>query len=140
MSDWSEALTVTIVNLPPEAPSINGPRIGKVGEYSSNKFTFSSTDPDGSNISYYIKWGDGTITEWTNFKSSDTPHTENHAWDSKGKYTIQAKVKDAHGVESDWSTFEISIPYNRITNYNPIMNFIKLFMQNIFNRIIMVYG
>ena len=52
------AFTITAVaNEPPYAPIINGPTYGKTGtEYN---YTFSTIDPDGDDVYYYIHWGDG---------------------------------------------------------------------------------
>jgi len=104
---------VTIVeNEPPNAPTIEGETSGKPG--TSYPYTFTSTDPDGNQISYYIKWDDGSITDWTAFQASGPPgYSESHTWDEQGTYTIEAKAKDTYGVESDWATLDVTMPRNR---------------------------
>jgi hypothetical protein len=93
-SEWSDVYPVTIVeNEPPNAPAIEGETSGKPGN--SYPYTFTSTDPDGNQVSYYIKWDDGSITDWTAFQASGPPgYSESHTWDEKGTYTIEAKAKD----------------------------------------------
>ncbi|MCK4902460.1 MAG: PKD domain-containing protein, partial [Thermoplasmatales archaeon] len=111
-SDWSPyPLIVEIVNNPPTASVINGPTNGDVG--TSYPYTFTSTDPDGDQVSYYIDWGDGTTPVWSSFQASGATYSASHTWTSKGTYIIQAKAKDTFGEESDWSdplTVEIVEP------------------------------
>jgi len=96
--------TIVIGNIPPYAPTITGPSLGEIGETLS--YSFKAIDNDGDQVSYYIDWGDGTITDWTPFQGSGTTYTGSHAWDSADDYEIKAKAKDANGVEGDWS-----VPY-----------------------------
>jgi hypothetical protein len=108
-------ITVKIIpgeNNPPNKPKINGPKIGKVGENLIYKFT--SSDPEINDVSYYIDWGDGTITDWTTSQASSTSYSENHTWITKDTYTIKAKARDIYGAESDWATLNVRIPRNRI--------------------------
>jgi len=100
---------------PPDKPSITGPTSGKAG--TSYTYTFTSSDPDGEDVSYYIEWDDGSTTTWTTFQSSGPPgYSESHTWNTKGTYTIRAKAKDTTGSESDWSDpLSVSIPRNRAT-------------------------
>ena len=93
---------------PPNAPTITGSTSGKVGTPYTYKFT--STDPNGDDVSYYIKWGDGNVTDWTAFQAPGPPgYSESHTWDERGEYTIEAKAKDIFGAESDWATFDVKI-------------------------------
>jgi parallel beta-helix repeat protein len=100
-----------IPNNGPNSPIISGQINGKVG--TSYPYTFASTDPDGNNVSYYIKWGDGNITNWTAFQASGTPYSENHTWSKRGTYNITAKAKDIYGVESDWGYLKVTMPKNQ---------------------------
>jgi hypothetical protein len=107
-SEFYTYTTESLENLPPDEPIISGPNNGSAGLPST--YNFMSTDPDNDDICYYIDWGDGTFTEWTNFQSQGQPgYNEDHTW-SKGTYTIKAKAKDAKGNESTWSYFEITVP------------------------------
>jgi hypothetical protein len=106
---------------PPDKPTINGPASGYVD--TSYNYEFISIDPDGDNVSYYIKWGDGTITDWTSFQDSGPPgFNESHTWSIQGTYIIKAKTKDVYGLESDWSEYRVSIPRNRTSTYHWLLN------------------
>ena len=103
-----------ISNSPPDTPFIDGPTSGNIG--TSYGYTFTSTDIDEDDISYYIDWGDGD-TEWTGFSASGTPVIVSHTWAEKDTYTITAKAKDEYGLESDWATLEVEMPVNQqVTN------------------------
>ena len=112
-------------NSPPNPPIITGPTTGK--EDISYPFTFISTDPEEDEVSYYIRWGDGVITDWTSFQSSGPPgYIESHSWDTKGTYVIQAQAKDVYDAESEWGTYTVTITKNknRIIN-SPFLNFLE---------------
>lgn len=102
-----------VINTPPNKPAINGPTSGKAGI--DHDYIFSATDPDGDDVSYFIKWGDGSITSWTAFQTSGSSFTEVHTWTAKDEYTIEAKTKDNHGAESGWSTLLISMSKSKKT-------------------------
>ena len=125
-SAWTDSIVVTIVeNDLPTTPTIDGPTSGKAGI--PHTYTFTSTDPDGNAISYYIKWGDGSITNWTSFQPSGSPCTVIHNWEFQGKYTIEAKAKDVYDAESDWAELKINIPRNRIISSSLLIRFLEQF-------------
>jgi CubicO group peptidase (beta-lactamase class C family) len=102
-------------NLPPDIPIIIGPSSGKTRK--SYDYVFDTTDPDDQNVSYYVDWGDNSITNWTEFVTSGTGIILTHKWKKQGTYIIKAKAKDIYDSESDWSEFEVTIPRN-IANHN----------------------
>ena len=110
-SIWSDPISITVTSNPPSNPIISGYTNGKAG----NPYTydFTSTDPDGDDVSYFIKWGDGSIKSWTAFQTSGSSYSETHTWTAKGAYTIEAKAKDICGTESGWTTLEVSMPKNK---------------------------
>jgi len=68
-SDWSDVIVLTIVVTdPPSAPDISGTEEGEPG--ASYSYYFTSTDPDGDDVSYFIDWGDGETTGWTPYRTS----------------------------------------------------------------------
>ncbi len=124
-SDWSDIYPITIVeNNAPSIPEIEGSNKGDVGKFYT--YTFTSTDPDGNDISYFIKWGDGETTDWTSPKPSGAPCYEGHIWNDEGDFTIEVKAKDIYGVESDWGTFEVQMPRNKIA-MNSLLQLFKEF-------------
>ena len=115
-------------NIPPDKPTINGPSNGRVGETYS--YTFTAVDGNNDNLFYYIKWGDGSHTGWIGpYKSGETI-TLNHTWNHRGSFVIQAKAKDIYGLESDWSTLEVSMPKNKILLSSSLLRlFRELYIQ-----------
>ena len=56
---------LTSGNNPPDKPDIHGPLKGKPGvEYF---YEFCTKDPEDDDVSFFIDWGDGTNTGWTDY-------------------------------------------------------------------------
>jgi hypothetical protein len=115
-SDWSESTTINIIeNEPPEAPKILGPKSGTSGRLINYKF--SSTDPEGFDLYYYVDWGDGDYEQWIGPYASGKEAGLVHSWSRAGDYTITVKVMDQYGAESSESLFKILITKDKsITN------------------------
>jgi hypothetical protein len=92
----------------PRPPTITGPAKGKVGVVT--KYNFTTTDPDGDEVYYFIDWGDTTNSSWIGSYPSGNQITESHTWSKKGTFTIKAKAKDISGNESDWGTLSVTMP------------------------------
>ena len=109
-------------NNPPETPTITGPTNGGID--TPLTFTFNSIDPDGDDVEYYIRWGDGHVENW------DGPHVSGedvnipHTYTSEGSFTIEAKARDTFGEEGNWGNLTITIPRDKATN-NPFLNFLQ---------------
>ena len=111
-------------NTKPNTPTITGQTEGKIKE--EYEYTFTATDPDGfDKVSYFIDWGDGTTSGWTDYVSSGTEVKLSHAWSEKGTYTIKCKVRDLAYNESDWATMQVSMPKH--------YEFPIIFLEKIFN-------
>jgi hypothetical protein len=107
---------ITAENQPPNAPTIDGTKSGKISTLYD--YTFNSIDPEEDAISYLIDWGDGN-TDTTSGASGEMV-TVQHAWSSKGNYNIKAKAMDIYGTESDWATLTVTMP----CSYNiPLLQF-----------------
>jgi glutaredoxin len=120
--------TIANPNNPPTA-TVTGPVKGKPG--STYKYTITGTDLDSDMVSAYIMWGDDTITDWTALHDSGESFTVTHTWAEKGTYTVQVKVKDEHGAESDWATLDVKMPTSfEITN--PFMHWLFEMFPNAF--------
>jgi hypothetical protein len=113
-------------NNPPEPPTITGPiKLNPGVEY---EYTFSSIDPEGDDVSYYINWGDGDFEPWSDFQLSGDDYVDSHIWDEEGNLILKAKAKDIHGDESDWSRVSIKIPKSKAMINSPlILRFIERF-------------
>jgi hypothetical protein len=91
----------SLINAPPDAPSINGPTAGSTGV--SYEFDFLSVDPDNNDIYYFVDWGDGNTEDWVGPYASDDKVTLTHSWSSSGDYVVKAKAKDVYDAQSSWS-------------------------------------
>jgi hypothetical protein len=102
---------------PPNKPSSpDGPNSGDAGE--SYTYESTTTDPEGDKISFLFDWGDGTYSQWTDFKNSGEVASASHSWSKSGDYEIRVKAKDEHGVLSEWSdSLSISLPRNRLNQF-----------------------
>lgn len=92
----------------PSKPEINGPSSGIPN--TDYDFTFSSVDPTGEDVYYYIEWGDGDIEEWIGPYNSGEDVIKTHSWSEKGAFFIRAKAKDVNDEESAWASLEITMP------------------------------
>jgi len=112
-------------NKPPERPEIGGPKTGVLD--TSYDFTFTSTDPDGDDIRFYIMWDDGK-NEWTDYIASGDTVTVSHNWKKTGTYQINAKTEDTQGASSSFSSHDVIIPKSKQANY-----FLQLLLQRFLN-------
>ncbi len=102
---------LNVGNEPPGAPDIDGPASGSAGTL--YEYDFTSIDPDGDDVEYYIDWGDENTTEWTSSAPSNTPVTVSHTWAENGDYIITAKARDIYGLEGPEETFSVTMPKNK---------------------------
>lgn len=115
-------------NYPPYPPSIEGPNNGDKNEPLT--FYFHALDLNLDDVSYYIEWGDGTVTDWTDFlPSGASAYNEEHTWTEEGTYTIKAKAKDVNKDESEWEEKTVKIKKGRDRQSN------SLLFTEIFGRI-----
>jgi C1A family cysteine protease len=121
-SVWHFTVKEANLNEPPNPPTITGKINGKIGE--TYDYNFISTDPEGNFITFFVNWGDGTTSDWTDFVFSGTTVTLSKTWDVEGAYNIQAKAKDSNGAESEWGTMTVTIPRSKIINI-PFLQFLE---------------
>jgi hypothetical protein len=103
----------------PDDPEIDGQTEGK--EQERYDYTFSTIDPEGHDVEYYIEWGDDTAFKWIGPYESDDPVTKSHMWTYEGNYTIRVKARDIYGAESEWSTLEVSMPKNKAKTIDTLL-------------------
>ena len=87
-------------------------------------FTFLSTDPEGDDITYCFKWGDGVEYCIGPYPSGEEA-TASHIWEEAGSYILEATATDVHDATSAPSYHDITIPRGRI---------LPMFLQNLFAR------
>ncbi len=120
------ALSMTaIANEPPSAPDIDGPTSGKPG--TSYDYGLCSEDPEQDEITYCVEFGDGSGEVCAGPFPSGTCATVSHTWSSQGTYTITVTAKDSNGAESDPSTLSVTMPRNRLIQFNFVMQFLQNF-------------
>jgi hypothetical protein len=118
-------------NDPPYDPTITGPK--RAGENEPLEYSFQATDPDLDQISYYVEWGDGDTSGWTQFfPSGASSYKEDHTYALEGTYTIRAKAKDVNDAESDWTEFKVSIPRSRQANNYLFVSYLENLLELIF--------
>jgi outer membrane protein assembly factor BamB len=122
---------------PPGIPTISGPSNIKVGE--DEWYTFISHDPDNNPIQLFVDWDDGD-SGWVDWFASGEKMWAEHKWDSKGSYTIKAKVRDEFSGESDWGYFEIEVsnPRSKASLDSVWYRFLDMFpiLKEVFLRLI----
>jgi hypothetical protein len=109
----------------PITPTIDGPASWKPN--TPYTYIFTSIDPNEDQVSYFIEWGDGNVTDWTNFQPSGELYTESHTWTTKGIYTVRAKAKDTEDYESFWRIFDIVIPRNKALTNSLLITLLERF-------------
>jgi len=122
-SGYLHAFGIIESNAPPNDPLIDGPNNGEAGTVYG--YHFSGVDPDNNPVRFFIDWGDGTTYE-TRWCASGESTGRGHSWAKEGTYIIKAKTQDVLGLESNWSTLDITMPFS----YEPPhFRFIEWFLE-----------
>jgi agmatine deiminase len=118
-------------NTPPEQPQRpTGQASGKIG--TTYVYSTQTTDADGDQIYYQWDWGDGNFSDWLGPFASGASATAQHAWATKGTYSVRVKAKDVQGAESNWSEpLAITMP----CNLTIFQGFIEHFIERWFPRL-----
>jgi hypothetical protein len=125
-SEWSENYHIRLGDEPPSIPDIDGTRTGTAGiEYD---YTFVSIDPEGDNVSYDIKWGDGEEVT-TIFYPSGDDLILTHKWEDEGKYTISARANDTFGYLSEWKKITVTMPRDKSLSNPFLVKFLEHFQN-----------
>ena len=124
--EQSETLSLNN-NEAPTPPKITGQKRGTVGE--EYEYTFLSTDPDGDDLVYCMKWGDGTPEYCIGPYTSGEGAKDTHIWEDGGRYTITATASDPYNHTSEPGTFVVNMPVFKslIFNFNLINWFLGCF-------------
>jgi hypothetical protein len=133
-SGWSAPISMTILtDRPPNAPTMTGASEGEPGHF--YLYTLTTIDPDGDMVYYYIDWGDGQTTVWVGPYNSGAIATVSHQWTEEGTYTVQAKAKDTQGIESGWTTLEVTMPVSvekyQATQLHGFFQQINMLLENL---------
>lgn len=120
---WSDTLTVTITKSgAPSNPIITGPSKVRVGIL--HEWTVVSTDPEGSDITYYWDWGDKCGASWYGPYPSGEVVVLPHIYTDVSTYIINAMAMDDESTESDWVYFDVEAVRSRAINH-PFLRFLE---------------
>jgi hypothetical protein len=138
LSEWSNPHHITLRdNDPPIKPTINGPKVASANKQIT--YSFSSSDPQGHELWYYIDWGDGFIEDWIGPYDSGEEFELPHAW-SSGEYTIKVKSKDIADYRSPQSSLKINVIKDRMHSYNvelpKFMALFGMFWEKMINQLL----
>jgi outer membrane protein assembly factor BamB len=103
MTDWSEALTVEVIQRqPPNTPMTpSGPYRGGVD--SVYTFADSADHPQHLQVAIRFDWGDGDTSAWSAFVDEGTTVADSHAWKVADTWYVRAQAKDTGDAMSGWS-------------------------------------
>jgi hypothetical protein len=102
LSNWSEPLTISVVNTAPEKPSKpSGPT--RVRRRTEVNFTTNTTDFNNDKVYFMWDWGDNNFTGWLGPFEPGEDCTASHSWEKRGDYFVRVKAKDKYEDESEWS-------------------------------------
>jgi outer membrane protein assembly factor BamB len=108
-SGYLHAFGIIESNIPPNPPTITGPTKGNTD--TTYGYHFSGIDSENNPVRIFIDWGDGTTTE-TRWGASGELMGKGHSWSEEGTYIIKAKTQDVLGLESNWTTLEVTMPFS----------------------------
>lgn len=100
----------------PDMPSIYGAVRGTPDIF--YEYGFLSIDPENDNLTYEIDWGDGYLETDIGPYPSGEIFPRSHKWNNTGNYLIKARAKDEFEYYSDWSEYEINVPWIKANNFN----------------------
>ncbi len=97
-------------NNPPDTPIIEGQKIFEVGQGGEFTYTFYSIDPEGDDIIYEIKWGDGITDYLGPYKSGLHVSVDRSIPLKRGTYILfKIRARDFFGEKSNWTTFTVYV-------------------------------
>jgi len=117
-------------NQPPNAPTIIGSSVAMLG--APFPVVYTSNDPDGDNVQYWIDWGDGTVDKWSDYYKSNEEVSSFHTYYKLGIYRISVIAKDSNYAESNWAEFDVTVVKNRIATNIRFLDLFKCFLNNFF--------
>jgi PKD repeat protein len=85
--------------LPPQQPV--GPSLAQVG--ATYLYSSAAVDPDGDQVRLRFDWGDGTLSNWSDYVASNTSVSMVHAWQNASTYAVRVIAQDTLGANSSWS-------------------------------------
>ncbi|UCD13704.1 MAG: PKD domain-containing protein, partial [Thermoplasmatales archaeon] len=88
-------------------------------------YTSSTVDVDGDQIRFRFDWGDGDLSNWSEFVVSNTSVSMPHAWTSISNYEVRVMAQDENGLNSSWSLpLNVSVSQFDFEGEPPVANFV----------------
>lgn len=102
--------------LPPEEPVLtNPPQISSPPSGPTNvlvdsveTYSVSGWDSDGDTICFRMNWGDGSLSNWSEYVTANTTVLFTHQWMQPGNYSIQVTIQDITGIQTN-STIGLTV-------------------------------
>jgi outer membrane protein assembly factor BamB len=116
-------------NAPPDNPIIEGTTQGEPGK--DYAYYFTCIDPDNNPVGVTVDWGDGT-TYWSGWRASGERIDWGHKWAEEGTYIVKAKTQDVLGLESNWTTMEVTMPLSYEPPHYPFITWLVERFPNAF--------
>jgi len=100
------------VNQPPATPPVpSGVTSGRFN--ASYEFRTTTTDQDGDSVCFRFQWGDGVVSEWSNWVASGDTAAMSHLWADTGTFLLKTQATDPQDLTSAWSaSLTVSITPN----------------------------
>jgi len=116
--DWAFATYGTgQKNQKPNTPTIEGSKEIKQHDYA--RYYFTCTDPENSDLKYFIDWGDGTNSGWLKdpVKSGQETYKDHYFGIKQKNIEIKVKTKDMFDEESNWGTLSVTMPKSKAVTF-----------------------
>lgn len=108
-------------NNPPENPdTLSGPTY--IEQDVDYVYSTKTTDIDGDLIRYIVDWGDGSLSDWSEYYESNVTVNMSHQWSTISNYDIMVLAQDAQGMNSSWSSpLEVIVSQSEDQNMPPVV-------------------
>jgi outer membrane protein assembly factor BamB len=122
-SSTNTTYVTVLFNQAPDTPIIDGTNKGTAGK--KYPYTFTTSDPEGQKVWYYIDWGDGSNPVWKGPYNSGITIKFNHTWADEGTYTIRCKAKDLYDDESSYGELTVKMPRDKAISNSLFLRFLE---------------
>ena len=83
----------------PEKPA--GPSFVQIG--ATYTYMCFGYDPEGGRVKLRMDWGDGVLSNWSEFVASNVSVSFSYSWQNVSSFNVRAMAQDEEGVNSNWS-------------------------------------
>jgi hypothetical protein len=115
--DGNEENNPPMIPLKPSGPTYVGLGV---------EYTYSTTtyDIDGDQVRYRFDWGDGNISDWSNYIASNKTVSMSHTFSFTSVFEVRVMAQDLYGLNSSWSLpIDVTISQAISGDKPPVANF-----------------